>query len=64
MRFLIPWGQLSDAGDWVVVVFGMLLWACCLFSLFGLGVRVISTVRHKGRKRRSARQARHWLDRR
>ncbi len=55
--FPIPWARLSDGGDWVVVLFGMLLWVACLFSLIGLGVRAMSTGRYRSRKRRTRRRA-------
>jgi hypothetical protein len=41
------WDRLSDVGDWVVVLFGLLLWASCIFGLFCLGVRAMSTRRYK-----------------
>jgi hypothetical protein len=44
------WDRLSDVGDWVVVLFGLLLWASCVFSLFCLGVRAMSTRRYKQAK--------------
>jgi hypothetical protein len=31
----------SDLGNWVVVLFGLLLWASCLFALCALGIRAI-----------------------
>ena len=31
----------SDLGNWVVVLFGLLLWACRLFALCALGIRAI-----------------------
>jgi type IV secretory pathway TrbD component len=55
--FPAPWERLSEIGDWVIVLFGMALWAVCLLSLFQLGVRAISAARHKLRKRRTARHA-------
>jgi hypothetical protein len=45
-----PWDRLSDVGDWVVVLFGLLLWVSCVFSLFRLGVRAMSTRRYKQAK--------------
>ena len=44
------WDRLSDVGDWVVVLFGLLLWVTCVFSLFCLGVRAMSTRRYKQTK--------------
>ena len=44
------WDRLSDVGDWVVVLFGLLLWVSCVFSLFCLGVRAMSTRRYKQTK--------------
>jgi hypothetical protein len=55
--FPVPWARLSDGGEWVVLLFGMLLWAACLFSLIGLGVRAMSTGRYRSRKRRTGRRA-------
>jgi len=51
-----PWERLSDAGAWVVVLFGMLLWAICLFSLFRLGMRVMSASRDRRTKRERGKQ--------
>jgi hypothetical protein len=51
------WERLSDAGAWVVVLFGMLLWAVCLFSLFRLGMRVMSSSRDRRTKRERGKQA-------
>lgn len=31
----------SDLGNWIVVLFGLLLWASCLFALCALGIRAI-----------------------
>jgi hypothetical protein len=31
----------SDLGNWVVVLFGLLLWASCLFALCALGIRAM-----------------------
>ena len=31
----------ADLGNWVVVLFGLLLWASCLFALCALGIRAI-----------------------
>jgi hypothetical protein len=54
--FYPPWDQLSDAGNWVVILFGMLLWLVSLFSLFGLGMRIILTGRDKhGKHKRGGR---------
>ena len=44
------WDRLSDGGDWVVVLFGLLLWFACIFSLFCLGVRAMFTRRYKQTK--------------
>jgi hypothetical protein len=37
------WNRLSDMSDRVVVLFGLLLWAICVFCVFCLGMRAIST---------------------
>lgn len=34
-----PW--LSDVGNWVVVLFGLLLWVSCLITLLCVGMRGI-----------------------
>jgi hypothetical protein len=38
----VRWDRLADAGEWAVVLFGVLLWACCLFRLSWLGIRSLS----------------------
>jgi hypothetical protein len=43
----------SEVGNWVVVIFGMLLWVAFVLSVFALGIRVIvagpySRTKHKG----------------
>jgi len=52
-RAYVPWGRLRDAGNWLVVLFGMLLWLACLISLFHLGMRLIL-----GRRDRRVKQKR------
>jgi hypothetical protein len=44
--------KLSDVGNWVVVVFGLLLWVCCLFGLFALGMRAIFNGHHTRTKQK------------
>jgi hypothetical protein len=51
-RTYIPWEKLSDAGNWLVILFGMLLWLVCVFSLFRLGMRVILGSRDKRGKQK------------
>jgi hypothetical protein len=46
-RSYAPWERVSDAGNWVVVVFGILLWASCVFSLVCLGMRAMSSGRYR-----------------
>ena len=36
-----PWDRLSDAGDWLVVTFGMTVCVTCIFSVFCLGIRAM-----------------------
>ncbi len=57
MSFYPPWDRLSRLSDWIVVVFGMLIWACCVFSPLWLGMRAMSTERYKGARRKRARPA-------
>src|SRR5580658_7493301 len=40
--FSIPWKRLLDAGDWVVVLVALVLWASCVFAVLCLGVRAMS----------------------
>lgn len=49
--------RVSDVGDWVVVLFGLLLWVSCVVSLFALGMRAMSTGRYKRAKHKRGRQA-------
>jgi hypothetical protein len=60
-RSFIPWDRLSDAGNWVVVLFGFLLCAICLFSLFALGMRAIFAPRHKSPRHKRRRQAKQCV---
>lgn len=41
--FTLPWSRLSNVADLIVVVFGLLLWVCFVFSLLCLGMRAMST---------------------
>jgi type IV secretory pathway TrbD component len=47
----------SDVGDWIVALFGLLLWTSCLLSLFALGMRAMSSSRYKRAKHKRRRQA-------
>lgn len=56
-----PWDRLSNVSDWIVVVFGMLLWVSCLFSLLCLGMRAMSTGRYKRAKHKNGKQAKRCV---
>ena len=53
--FSVPWDRLSNAGNWAVVGFGLLLWVFCLFSLFfdGMGVMLMGQRKRAKHKRGS-----------
>jgi hypothetical protein len=53
----VPWDQLSRIGDWLVVVFGMILWISYLVSLACLGMHAVLTRRDKGKKHKGSRHA-------
>jgi hypothetical protein len=36
----------SDVGNWLVVLFGMLLWVACFLSLVALGIRAMTPDRN------------------
>jgi hypothetical protein len=57
----VAWERLSDVGAWVVVLFGMLLWVICLFSLFRLGMRVMSAGRDRRTKHERGRPAKKCI---
>jgi hypothetical protein len=54
--YFTPWDQLSEAGNLVVILFGMFLWVVCLISLIGLGMRIILT---EGNKRGKGKRGTH-----
>jgi len=60
-RSSIPWDRLSDAGDWVVVLFGFLVCIVCLSCLFALGMRAIFAARHKPPRHKRRRQAKQCV---
>jgi hypothetical protein len=60
-RSFIPWDRLSDAGDWVVVLFGFLVCIVCLSSLFALGMRAIFAHQYKSPKHKRRRQAKQCV---
>ncbi len=39
----VPWDRLSDAGNLIVVLIGLLVWVSCVFSLVCVGVSAMST---------------------
>jgi hypothetical protein len=55
--------RLTAIGDGAVAVFGFLLCAGCIFSVFWLGLRVMSTRRYKPVKHKRGRRARQLADR-
>jgi hypothetical protein len=61
MRAFIPWNRLSDTGDWVVVLFGFLVFIVCLSCLFALGMRVILASRRKSPRHKRRRQAKQSI---
>jgi hypothetical protein len=53
--------RISDVSDWVVVLFGLLLWASCLLSLLALGVHAMSIGRSKRARHKRSRQAKQGV---
>jgi hypothetical protein len=54
--------KVSDVGNWIVVLFGLVLWASLLFTLCALGIRAMFSgryVRHKHERNGRSR----WLRR-
>jgi len=56
--FYAGWDRLAAVGDCVVALFGFLLCASCIFSLFWLGVRAMSTGRYNPVKHKRGRRTR------
>jgi hypothetical protein len=61
MGAFVPRDRLSDAGDWVVVLFGFLVFIVCLCSLFALGMRVIFAARRKSPRNKRRRQTKQCV---
>jgi hypothetical protein len=44
--------DVSDVGNGIVFLFGLLLWVICLFNLLVLGIRAMSSSRHERAKQK------------
>jgi len=51
------WQKLSDAGNWLVFGFGMLLFVTCVVALLHLGIQEM--LPHRNKKAKNKRRKRH-----
>lgn len=55
----VSWERLSDAGNWVVFGFGMVLFATCVVAVLHLGIQEMFSPRHK-RTKHKPRKHQQW----